>query len=331
MDPCRFDHLVQALATPSRRRLGSTTLTAVSALLLGAREDEGLARKGKKKGKHKKKKGKNAPQPQPAPPRDTPCSPDPNCGHAGECHNGVCFCPSHEQFCGGTCCSPPWLGQEVCVDNRVCCHPSSACGRECCPGFDACIDGACCPEHRACYNADATRKICCGADEWCVSPAGEPANVACCPAARVCPAGDDRGECCQSDQTCCNGRCCAADETCAGDDETGSRCCPNTNICDGTCCDVSNACVDGHCCARAALTIRGETCCPSGGGNSYVCGRFKCHAFLTGMGPGGCDLWCDTGEEGSLCGPGVPGIPTGENNGRACCCTQPGTSTCLWP
>ena len=320
MDPRRFDRLVRTLTSPSRRHLVSG-LTALSALLLGAGADEGLARKNKKdKKKKNKKKGKN-----------TPCSPDPHCGNEGECHNGVCFCPSREQFCGGTCCSPLWFGQEVCVDNRICCHPTAACGRECCLGNDACIDGACCPARRTCSSADAGGRICCGENELCVSPAGQQALSTCCPAERVCHSRADWGECCSPGQTCCDGRCCDAHETCAGDEEQGFHCCASDNVCDGQCCDVANACVDGQCCARTALTIRDETCCPSGSGNNYVCGRFRCHAYLTGSGPGGCDLWCDPSEEGSLCGPGVPGIPTGENNGRACCCNQPGTSTCLWP
>jgi hypothetical protein len=80
------------------------------------------------------------------------------------------------------------------------------------------------------------------------------------------------------------------------------------------------------------LTIRGEQCCPSGSGNNYRCGRFICSAALQGNGPGGCAVWCDAEEEGSLCGPGVPGIDTGEGNGRACCCTAVGTNgQCVWP
>lgn len=335
MEPNRFDHLVRALAAPSRRRF-VTALTAVSALVLAADANEGFARNGKNKKKNKmknKKKGKNKKGKNTPPPlvqQDIPCSPDPHCGDEGECRNGVCFCPTREQFCGGTCCSPLWFGQEVCVDDRICCHPTAACGNECCPGNDECLDGACCPDRRVCYGAEVGRRICCGPDEWCVSPAGMPAESTCCPAARVCHSADDWGECCNPDQTCCDGRCCAADETCVGD-ETGRRCCPTARVCDSTCCDVANACVDGQCCDRAALTIRNETCCPSGSGNNYVCGRFTCHQYLTGSGPGGCDLWCDSSEEGSLCGPDVEGIPTGEGNGRECCCIEPGTSTCLWP
>jgi hypothetical protein len=150
------------------------------------------------------------------------------------------------------------------------------------------------------------------------------------------------------DSTCCTGfceipgRCCAGPgKDCAGAGLPNGGCCNDGINFDLKC--EAGTCVercperalraedpDDECCANP-ITVRGEQCCPRGSGNSYFCGRFKCTAFLTGTGPGGCDLWCVVGAEGALCGPGVPGIPTGENNGRACCCTQAGTGTCVWP
>ena len=131
----------------------------------------------------------------------------------------------------------------------------------------------------------------------------------------------------------CNDTCCPADASCIR-----GECCPPTRVCDGNCCSNGQYCanivpggVKG--CCSSPLSIRGETCCPTGSlATRLNCGSYQCNAGLSGTGPGGCDLWCKIGFEGSLCGPGVPGIPTGENNGRACCCTAVGTNgTCVWP
>lgn len=287
MEPTHFDLLARVVSNRSRRRIVGALGGIAAALLAGTNAPEVEAGKGKK---HKRKKrGKNK--------KGQPCSPDPNCGHEGICRNGVCFCPSHERFCGGTCCNPQI---EVCVDNRECCHRAFACGSECCDGL--CVDGACCPAERTCGS------VCCPAGEVCSTMPGTH-YATCCPAARVCPNAERPQEstCCAPNHTCCNGDCCAAGETCLPNAEFGERCCANP------------------------ITVRGEECCPHGSGNSYFCGRFKCTYFLTGSGPGGCDLWCDSPEEGAYCGPGVPGVPTGEGNGRACCCNVPATATCVWP
>lgn len=156
------------------------------------------------------------------------------------------------------------------------------------------------------------------------------------------------------DSTCCTGYCTEDSGCCKGPGQAcaTSECCPGL-ACDAGTCKAGCPLVNGEPCCNPSttngeaccvvettngdtccnpLSIRGETCCPAGRGtNAYFCGHFRCLAYLTETGPGGCDLWCRAGHEGSLCGPGVDGIPTGEGNGRACCCTQPGTSICLWP
>lgn len=331
--------MARLLARPSRRRLVSIALTA-SAALLGVNPDDGLAKKRKKKDKKKDKKEAPPPPPTAPPPADTPCSPDPHCGHEGECHNGVCFCPSHEQFCGGTCCSPLWFGQEVCVDN-VCCHPSSACPHECCPGHDRCIAGACCPERRSCLDANA-KDVCCAPDERCARPAEHLSNLACCPVARLCPprleGGVYEGMCCKPEQTCCDDQCCDPDRPC----------------CNGQCCDVGQACINGSCerscpqrsrgsvsadadCCANPLTIRGEACCPQGDldTHDYACGPFRCHKPLSGTGPGACDLWCnaEAGESTWSGGTVDHGIPVPGVPGVYWCCavSSPTGLVCVWP
>lgn len=287
MDPTQFDHLAKVISSPSRRHILAALGGIATAVVASTRASDVEAGKGKKK---KKGKGKDRK-------KDKPCSPDPTCGYQGQCHNGVCFCPSHERFCGGTCCKP---GIEVCVANRECCHRSQACGSECCD--TACFDGECCPAKRTCGS------VCCPEGEECSNPP-DGGNAACCPTGRVCRSAEPNGgtTCCGPNHTCCNGDCCAANESCLPNAEFGERCCANP------------------------ITVRGEECCPHGSGNFYFCGRFKCTAALTQTGPGGCDLWCAVPQEGSICGPGIDGIPTGEGNGRACCCNVPATSTCVWP
>jgi hypothetical protein len=235
-----------------------------------------------------------------------------NCGACGskcpagvDCFNGKCGCEEGERKCGEECCSE----DRLCCKHQCCDEGVTACdgpGRSCgCPEGASLCGGACCGEGRLCCNDD-----CCNEDvSFCDFTTG-----ACCPPSRT-----------------CDGKCCAAGETCVS-----GACCPADRVCGDTCCPVGGTCSSGVCkdaeCPQGYLNIRGVQCCPSGGGNFYTCGRFHCDAALTQSGPGGCDLWCLRPEEGSLCGPGVDGIPTGENNGRACCCTAVGTNgTCVWP
>lgn len=237
-----------------------------------------------------------------------------NCGACGnrckagvDCIRGVCGCDEGERSCGDDCCPEDQLccAHTCCAPGVVSCDgPGNTCG---CAEGDTICGGACCGENRVCCNG-----TCCPeGTAFCDLISG-----GCCPPERTCA-----GICCAQGETCTNGSvCCSAERLC------GDVCCPLGATCEG------GVCQDVSCDHPAGLlTIRGETCCPSGGGNNYNCGRFKCVFGLSGSGPGGCDVWCDLSEEGALCGPGVDGIPTGENNGRACCCTVPATSTCTWP
>jgi hypothetical protein len=194
-------------------------------------------------------------------------------------------------------------------------------GLQCCNGVCKLplFDGTCTPDLNTGQDATCCTGFCDIVHGCCAGP-----TQACSP-----------GQCCDGlncEGTCCKplGATCANADECCGDDTS----CPSaTRKCTKSCALSTNGSVRAaeECCDNP-ITIRGETCCPHGSGNGYYCGRFHCNGYLTGTGPGGCDLWCDTTKEGSACGPGIPGIPTGENNGRACCCTAVGTNgQCVWP
>lgn len=226
------------------------------------------------------------------------------CSRGAPCVAGRCGCDEGERQCGQGCCPEERLccDHTCCAANVTTCHgPSGSCGcgsdervcgGDCCPAANVCCDGTCCPPDVA----------------FC-----DLLNGGCCPPERTCDS-----ICCPIGQSC-----------------LGGVCCPAGQVCGGTCCPEGNSCQSGVCrgaCTHPAgvLTIRGETCCPTGGGNSYFCGRFKCDGALSQTGPGGCDLWCSRPDEGSLCGPDVDGLP--RPGGGACCCTAVGTNgTCVWP
>lgn len=295
MDDRQFDDLLRTFVTARRPLLGAT-LAALGGLTSPLLAD---ARKKKKK---KKKRGPN-----------TPC--DPPCGR-GECYRGRCSCNSRDNLfmCGETCC---WTG-DTCIDN-ACCTAARSCAGTCCPEGQECVDDfTCCPRDQLCRGRETD--TCC--------PAGQRCNWdgdTCCDPAQYC-----WGECCPAGQVCVNEKvCCPEDQAC------GDACCAEGEICvSGICrplCPAGETWHGGMCCA-APLTIRGETCCPTGGGNSYHCGRFTCAYALSQSGPGGCDVWCAfrDNEESAGCGPDLPGVPV-PGAPQKCCCTAYLTATCVWP
>lgn len=245
------------------------------------------------------------------------------CGDGEQCTESpweaVC-CPTKRRCyrcqgedCGYSCCAPG----EVCVhtvgrDDDVCCRPEQVCGdSECCGGGESCCDdGHCRPADQRCNNGTCCQNgVCCGNH--------------CCLSSQVCCGGT---ECC--DGHCAGSTCCRRlGETCGGDGD----CCGDAKCKSGTC----RFCPTTSLCCEQPITVRGEQCCPTGSGNSYFCSvsqtrSYKCTYFLSGTGPGGCDVWCISGHEGGLCGPNVQGFPSpGSNPPQFCCCTVQGA--CSYP
>jgi hypothetical protein len=139
-----------------------------------------------------------------------------------------------------------------------------------------------------------------------------------------------------SDPTCnpCNTACCDAADSCIR-----GACCPATQVCSGNCCTSGQHCANivpggiKGCCDNP-LSIRGETCCPTGRLETVLnCGSYQCKASLSGTGPGGCDLWCKIGYEGRRCDRDIEGFPNPNDPDVHCCCTdliaEPGI--CIYP
>jgi hypothetical protein len=177
------------------------------------------------------------------------------------------------------------------------------------------------------------------------------------------PACDDgytceKGVCACPNNVFCEGSCCAASDVCLEGD-----CCPNDQICDGVCCPDGNSCVRNECCSNSRvcgttccegsevcanivpggikgccenpLTIRGETCCPTGSITTRLnCGSYQCKYALSGTGPGGCDLWCKVGSggEGAGCSRDIEGFPVPGDPEQQCCCGNPAhPGVCTYP
>lgn len=141
---------------------------------------------------------------------------------------------------------------------------------------------------------------------------------------RCCAAGEACLEagCCADDQVC-NGACCPEQNRCIR-----NACCFETRVCNGDCCENDEVCANiapGNVkgCCDSPMTIRGEICCPTGSLQTRLnCGSYQCSAALSGTGPGGCDMWCKVGFEGTFCGPDIEGFPVPGEPNRACCCTE---------
>jgi hypothetical protein len=183
-------------------------------------------------------------------------------------------------------------------------NPGETCTPACGDGF-ACNNGVC---------ACASNVIC---------------DDSCCAAGDVCLAGD----CCPDDQACV-GVCCPDGNSCVR-----NECCSNSRECGTTCCEGSEICaniVPGGIkgCCENTLTIRGETCCPTGSLSTRLnCGSYQCKYALSGTGPGGCDLWCRVGAggEGAYCARDIEGIPVPEDPDVECCCTAGQPVACVYP
>ena len=193
----------------------------------------------------------------------------------------------------------------------------------------------------------ATQAACCTSSQFCCSGptpmGGSWAYVNCCESYQFCyrdpfivkcepcPTTLCGGMCCQTGQTCVNGRCCPVDRVCGNVCcPTGQMCvngscqpCPADRVCGGVCCPPGQTCVNGTCQACPADRVCGNICCPPGrscvsvpsprGGQRFVC---LCPRDRV-CGANCCQRW-ETCVNGTCC-------PRGRRCGDLCC---PPDSTC---
>jgi hypothetical protein len=334
VDNNRFDHLARefARASASRRRILSSSVAALAAIVVG-RRDSGAA--------------------------EVLRAPGQICRKNGDCLSNLCLPKDRtgRQYCGcvnaGHCGSPGVCKTAQCVNNACVTHNSSA-GTPCSDGDpctigDKCLNGVCIPgtplecDGQRCFNGSCCTPTCgpnndscdetvsdgCGGMVNCSCSEGEVCtNHVCVPEQCLPSCGNACGTNVEDGCggviptcSCANGQVCS-DSVCVTDD-TGSPCedgtdclsgncaldglSPNTakvccpaglGHCGGTCCaSASAACYAGGCCESAIVTGSGTICCAADEqGCSFDCcsGAETCQSDAFDPGTYGEPLCCAT-------------------------------------
>jgi hypothetical protein len=316
VDNNRFDHLARefARASASRRRILSSGVAALAAIVVGRRDSSAA---------------------------EVLRAPGQICRKHGDCLSNLCLPKDRtgRQYCGcvnaGHCGSPLECKTTQCVNNSCVTHNSSA-GTPCsdgnsCTVGDKCLNGLCipgtpmtCDSGQVCYQGSCCTQTCGPSDDACGTGLDDG-----CGGTITCECGD--GAVCESGQCTCLPSCGTAcgtnvDDGCGGviascPCSSGQDCvqgaCVTSN--NGATCETAASCTSGNCALDGLSPNVSLVCCPEGLGQ---CGGTCCASASAACYADGC---C---ESGIVTGSSTICCPAGSDPCNFDCCE--GAETCQY-